>query len=106
MSTDSNRQSNTPYTTPVFDFSSRLACMLNRYSDQLPILNSRLEHLRYRRLGEDAFLLALDRQIHVDAATLGRRDLDAETVLRQEYVARVGVVELNRRRRAGDLQLE
>lgn len=85
---------------------AHLSGVFDRRRDELAVLNRRLEHLWDRRLGEDALLLAFDGQVHVDAAALRGRDLDAEAVLREENVPRVGRVELDRRRSAGDLQRE
>ena len=55
--------------------------MLHSGRNQLPVHNRRPEHLRDRVLVEHALLLALHRQADVDAAALGRRDLDVQAIL-------------------------
>ena len=80
--------------------------VLDGSGHQLPVLDHRLEHLRHRLLVKDTLLLALHRQVDVDAAALGSRDLNAQAFLGQENVAGVSGVKLDRWSRSGDLQLE
>lgn len=80
--------------------------MFHRSRDKFPVDDSRLKHLRDRLLRKHAVLLALYRKVDVDAAAFRRCDLHVQAILRQEDMARVRRVQLDRRRNAGDLELE
>jgi hypothetical protein len=80
--------------------------MLNNSRHQPPIRHHLPKHLRHRLLLKHTLLLALHRQTDTDRTTLGRRDLRAQAGFGEVDLARVGFVDLDHRREAGDLDRE
>ena len=80
--------------------------MLHRGRHEPALDDRRPEHLGDRVLVEHALLLTFHRQADIYATALGRRNLDAQTLLGEVNLTRICRIELNRGSFSSDLQGE